>query len=149
MPCAYNAALEASISDLGQEESPKNLPILHRSTCKIFVRVFILLISVTGSCESTKWAANSYAIAIGVPFELNSNLDGNSASSDSFSDDFMTAGSFRCDGISILPCLSRSICTVRMERSRSLWTVASLPNSTIQNRASAPSLYTGFITSET
>ena len=59
-----------------------------------------MLISVTGGCESTKWAANSYAIAIGVPFELNSNLDGNSASSDSFSDDFMTAGSFRCDGIS-------------------------------------------------
>ena len=28
MPCAYNAALEASISDLGREESPKNSPIL-------------------------------------------------------------------------------------------------------------------------
>ena len=25
MPCAYNTALEASISDLGQEESLKNL----------------------------------------------------------------------------------------------------------------------------
>ena len=34
-------------------------------------------------------------------FELNSNLDGNSTSSSSFSDDFMTAGSFCCDGISI------------------------------------------------
>ena len=52
-----------------------------------------MLISVTGGCESTKWAANS--IAIGVPFELNFNLDGNSASSSSFSDDFMTAGSKR------------------------------------------------------
>ena len=28
MPCAYNAALEVSISDLGREESPKNLLIL-------------------------------------------------------------------------------------------------------------------------
>ena len=28
MPCAYNAALEASISDLGREESPKNSLIL-------------------------------------------------------------------------------------------------------------------------
>ena len=35
-------------------------------------------------------------------------------------------------------CLSRSICTVRMKRSRPLWTVASLPNLTIQICPSAP-----------
>ena len=95
MLCAYIAALEASLSDLRREEITEELTD-HRSTCKIFVS---LLISVTGGCESTKWAANS--IAIGVPFELDFNLDGNSAFSSSFSDDFMTAGSFRCDGISI------------------------------------------------
>ena len=48
-----------------------------------------------------------------------------------------------------LPCLSRSICMVRMKRSRPLWTVALLPNLTIQICASAPRSYMRFITSET
>ena len=38
MLCAYNAALEASLSDLRREEITEELTD-HRSTCKIFVRV--------------------------------------------------------------------------------------------------------------
>ena len=38
MLCAYNAALEASLSNLCQEEITEALTD-HRSTCKIFARV--------------------------------------------------------------------------------------------------------------